>query len=49
MTRSLAITVLGGGMTGLSTALALSRGGHAVTLVERDEIVVGARLAWDPS
>src|SRR5215213_9700452 len=32
------IVVLGGGMTGLSTALALGRDGHRVTLVERDDL-----------
>src|SRR5215213_3193245 len=35
---SRSIVVLGGGMTGLSTALALGRDGHRVTLVERDDL-----------
>lgn len=33
--------MLGGGVAGLAAALALARDGHRVTLVERDEIVVG--------
>src|SRR6266508_5546140 len=39
-----AIVVLGGGVAGLSAALALARDGHQVTLVERDEVVVGQPL-----
>jgi 2-polyprenyl-6-methoxyphenol hydroxylase-like FAD-dependent oxidoreductase len=44
------IVVLGGGTAGLSAALALARDGHRVTLVERDEVVVGEpleALGWD--
>jgi 2-polyprenyl-6-methoxyphenol hydroxylase-like FAD-dependent oxidoreductase len=40
----LAIVVLGGGIAGLSAALALGRAGHRVTLVERDDLAVGAPL-----
>ena len=46
---SLKISVLGGGVSGLATALALARDGHQVTLVERDELAVGQPLdapAW---
>jgi 2-polyprenyl-6-methoxyphenol hydroxylase-like FAD-dependent oxidoreductase len=35
------IAVLGGGVAGLSAALALARAGRHVTLVERDDVVVG--------
>jgi 2-polyprenyl-6-methoxyphenol hydroxylase-like FAD-dependent oxidoreductase len=48
--RSLSIVVLGGGVAGLSAALALARDGHQVTLVERDEVAVGEpleALEWD--
>ncbi|HEY8437148.1 MAG TPA: FAD-dependent oxidoreductase [Candidatus Limnocylindrales bacterium] len=40
----LAIAVLGGGIAGLSAALALGRDGHQVTLLERDDLLVGAPL-----
>ena len=36
--KSLRVAVLGGGTAGLSTALAVARGGHRVTLVERDRL-----------
>jgi 2-polyprenyl-6-methoxyphenol hydroxylase-like FAD-dependent oxidoreductase len=39
-----AVAVLGGGVAGLSAALALARAGHRVTLVERDELIVGEAL-----
>ena len=42
--RSASIVVLGAGTAGLSAALALGRDGHRVTLVERDELVVGEAL-----
>jgi 2-polyprenyl-6-methoxyphenol hydroxylase-like FAD-dependent oxidoreductase len=48
--RPLSIVVLGGGMAGLCSALAVARAGHRVTLVERDEFVVGKPLDsvdWD--
>ena len=38
------IAVLGGGVTGLASALLLARGGHDVTLVERDPVPVGPPL-----
>jgi 2-polyprenyl-6-methoxyphenol hydroxylase-like FAD-dependent oxidoreductase len=44
------VTVLGGGVAGLSTALLLARDGHRVTLMERDAVLVGDALAspaWD--
>src|SRR5258708_4795599 len=40
--RSRAVTVAGGGVTGLSVALLLARDGHRVTLVERDRLQVRA-------
>src|SRR5215208_1632484 len=47
---SRSIVVLGGGMTGLSTALALGRDGHRVTLVERDDLTASGgaldAVAW---
>jgi 2-polyprenyl-6-methoxyphenol hydroxylase-like FAD-dependent oxidoreductase len=47
--RKPSILVLGGGVAGLATALALGRDGHEVTLVERDEMAVGRpedAFAW---
>lgn len=44
------VTVLGGGVAGLSSALLLARDGHRVTLVERDAVVVGdaqASPTWE--
>jgi 2-polyprenyl-6-methoxyphenol hydroxylase-like FAD-dependent oxidoreductase len=38
------IAVLGAGVSGLATSLALARDGHEVVLAERDEIVVGQPL-----
>lgn len=38
---SLRVAVLGAGVGGLATALALARAGHRITLVERDELPVG--------
>ena len=38
------IAVLGAGVAGLATALAVARDGHEVVLVERDEITVGEPL-----
>ena len=38
------IAVVGAGVTGLATALALARDGHEVELVERDEVAVGEPL-----
>jgi 2-polyprenyl-6-methoxyphenol hydroxylase-like FAD-dependent oxidoreductase len=38
------IAVLGAGVTGLASALALGRAGHPVTLIERDEVIVGEPL-----
>ena len=38
------IAVLGGGVTGLASALLLARGGHDVALVERDPVPVGLPL-----
>jgi 2-polyprenyl-6-methoxyphenol hydroxylase-like FAD-dependent oxidoreductase len=38
------VAVLGGGVAGLSAALALARAGHRVTLVERDDLMVGDAL-----
>jgi len=47
--RALNIVVLGAGVSGLAASLALARAGHRVTVVERDEVVVGEALdsvAW---
>jgi 2-polyprenyl-6-methoxyphenol hydroxylase-like FAD-dependent oxidoreductase len=41
---TLSIAVLGGGVSGLATTLALARAGHRVTLVERDAVVAGKAL-----
>ena len=44
------IAVLGGGVAGLTSALALARDGHRVTLIERDSLDLGAPLQsldWD--
>lgn len=44
------MVVLGGGVAGLAASLALARDGHQVTLVERDEVVIGEPLEaldWD--
>ena len=38
------ITVLGAGVAGLASALALARDGHEVALVERDDLAVGEAL-----
>jgi 2-polyprenyl-6-methoxyphenol hydroxylase-like FAD-dependent oxidoreductase len=43
------VAVLGAGVAGLATALALARDGHEVVLVERDDVTVGEPLeapAW---
>jgi 2-polyprenyl-6-methoxyphenol hydroxylase-like FAD-dependent oxidoreductase len=48
--KTLSTAVLGGGMAGLSAALALSRAGHRVALIERDDVAIGEPLAaidWD--
>lgn len=37
---TLSVVVLGAGVSGLAAGLALARGGHEVTLIERDEVVV---------
>jgi flavin-dependent dehydrogenase len=50
--RALSIVVLGGGVSGLSAALALARDGASVTVVERDDTSVGDPLAsvdWNRS
>src|SRR4051794_35838221 len=44
------IAVLGAGVSGLATSLALARDGHDIVLVERDRVVVGDPLeapAWN--
>jgi 2-polyprenyl-6-methoxyphenol hydroxylase-like FAD-dependent oxidoreductase len=41
---TMSVAVLGAGVTGLATALALGRAGHAVTLIERDDLTVGEAL-----
>jgi 2-polyprenyl-6-methoxyphenol hydroxylase-like FAD-dependent oxidoreductase len=46
---TLSVAVLGAGVSGLASSLALSRAGHAVTLIERDEVTVDEALdavAW---
>jgi 2-polyprenyl-6-methoxyphenol hydroxylase-like FAD-dependent oxidoreductase len=49
VTASLSIAVLGAGIAGLTSALALSRAGHRVVLVERDSLdrtSAEAAFAW---
>jgi NADPH-dependent 2,4-dienoyl-CoA reductase/sulfur reductase-like enzyme len=36
---TLSVAVLGAGVTGLAAALALGRAGHAVTVIERDQLI----------
>jgi 2-polyprenyl-6-methoxyphenol hydroxylase-like FAD-dependent oxidoreductase len=47
---SMSVVVLGAGVAGLASALALCRAGHAVTLFERDRLTAGRALDavdWD--
>ena len=41
---ALSVAVLGAGVSGLAAGLALARAGHEVTLIERDDVVVGEAL-----
>src|SRR5512143_2581706 len=41
---SLRVAVLGAGVSGLAAALSLARAGHAITLIERDDLEVGEAL-----
>src|SRR3954451_13813097 len=45
------VVVVGGGVAGLSAALTLSRSGHSVTVVERDDTAMpnsaGEAFEWD--
>src|SRR5690349_23824171 len=49
--RELDVVVVGAGIGGLSSALALARAGHHVTLVERDDgpmpVIVEDAFEWD--
>ena len=51
MTTSMDIIVVGGGISGLSTALKLSRAGHRITVLERDDTPMpesaDAAFEWD--